>query len=229
MGVPCLGAGPARAAALACLFDLFPLGSLELSTADDANAPSRFRHGKEAQIRRSPIILITALLGLPLPALGADEHPKQRVEQVFRASQFRGASDVGLEGCAASSGEYSLWVYAAKGTCGVPREQADEVVLVRQPVPGVAPLRATISIPGDTYHLWVYGSGEKGHPWLHICGRNCLTGELPLSPGWVAIGLLEVRDMQAIFVRTLEVPFGHTLRLSALMLTSADSPPDWTP
>lgn len=171
------------------------------------------------------VILLSILLGVPSLGLAADDRSGPPIEELFRASQFRGASNIGLDGCAASSGEYSLWVYAAKGVCGVPREQADEVVLVRQPVPGVAPLRATISIPGDTYHLWVYGSGEKGHPWLHICGRNCLTGELPLTPGWLSIGPLEVRDMQAIFIRTLEVPYGHTLRLSAVLLTTRDAPP----
>ena len=157
------------------------------------------------------------------------DQPEASIEERFLASQLRGASDVGLEGCAANSGEYTLWVYSSKGRCGVSREDADEVVLVRQPLPGVAPLRATISIPGDTYRLWIYGSGEKGHPWLHICGRNCLTAELPESPGWVSFGEVRVRDMQGIFIRTLEVPYGHTLRISAMLLTSSDSAPSWAP
>ena len=151
------------------------------------------------------------------------------VEERFLASQFRGASNVGLEGCAANSGEYTLWVYSSKGICGVGRTEADEVVLVRQPLPGVAPLRTTISIPGDTYRLWIYGSGEKGHPWLHICGRNCLKAELPPSPGWVSFGEVTVRDMQSIFIRTLEVPYGHTLRISAMLLTSSTAHPSWIP
>ena len=168
------------------------------------------------------------LAGLPT-TLWAAEETASAVEEIFRASQFRGASDVGLEGCAANSGEYTLWVYSAKGVCGVDRSQADEVVLVRQPLPGVAPLRATITIPGDTYRLWIYGSGEEGHPWLHICGRNCLKAKLPPSPGWVSFGDVTVRDMQSIFIRTSEVPYGHTLRISAMLLTSSNIPPSWTP
>ena len=150
-------------------------------------------------------------------------------EQVFRAPDLKGASDVGLEGCAANSGEYTLWVYATATTCGVPRDQAEQVVLVRQPLPGVAPLRARIVIPGGAYHLWVYGSGDPGHPWLHICGKTCVIGELPAKPGWVSLGPIEVRDLQMIFIRTKEVPYGHTLRLHAMVLSTSEGPPEWSP
>lgn len=150
-------------------------------------------------------------------------------EQVFRAPDLKGASDVGLEGCAASSGEYTLWVYATATTCGVPRNQAEQVVLVRQPLPGVAPLRASIVVPGGTYQLWVYGSGDPGHPWLHICGKTCVIGELPIKPGWVTLGPIEVRDLQMIFIRTKEVPYGHTLRLHAMVLSARENPPAWSP
>jgi hypothetical protein len=150
-------------------------------------------------------------------------------EQIFRARDLKGASDVGLEGCAANSGEYTLWVYATATTCGVPRDQAEQVVLVRQPLPGVAPLRAKVAIAGDTYHLWVYGSGDPGHPWLHICGKTCVIGELPVKPGWVSFGPIEVRDLQMIFIRTKEVPYGHTLRLHAMVLSTRTDQPEWSP
>ncbi|MGE3154063.1 MAG: hypothetical protein AB7G48_18730 [Nitrospiraceae bacterium] len=149
--------------------------------------------------------------------------------QVFRARDLKGASDVGLEGCAANSGEYTLWVYATAAACGVPREQAEQVVLVRQPLPGVAPLRARVEISGGTYHLWVFGSGDPGHPWLHICGKTCVIGELPGKPEWVSFGPIEVRDLQMIFIRTKEVPYGHTLRLHAMVLSAHEGPPEWVP
>lgn len=167
------------------------------------------------------------------PAVG--EQDRQAIEdtngggQIFRARDLKGASDVGLEGCAANSGEYTLWVYATATTCGVPREQAEQVVLVRQPLPGVAPLRARVEIAGDTYQLWVFGSGDPGHPWLHICGKTCVIGELPTKPGWVSFGPIEVRDLQMIFIRTKEVPYGHTLRLHAMVLSVRESPPAWSP
>ncbi|HSE59819.1 MAG TPA: hypothetical protein VLA99_14040 [Nitrospiraceae bacterium] len=160
--------------------------------------------------------------------LRAPEEP-DGAEQIFHARDLKGASDVGLEGCAANSGEYTLWVYATAATCGVPREQAEQVVLVRQPLPGVAPLRARVAISGGSYHLWIFGSGDPGHPWLHICGRTCVIGELPAKPGWVSFGPIEVRDLQMIFIRTKEVPYGHTLRLHAMVLSSRAGPPEWSP
>jgi len=181
------------------------------------------------RVVRSVAFVGLAVMSLPSTFARGESPASQSIEQTFRASQFGGASEAGLEGCAASSGEYSLWVYATASRCGVPRDEADQVVLVRQPVPGVAPLHATISIPGDEYHLWLYGSGEKGHPWLHVCGRNCLSAELPQTPAWVSFGTIRLRDRQAIFIRTLEVPYGHTLRLSALWLSSDPSPPAWIP
>jgi hypothetical protein len=184
------------------------------------------------------IILLLPVLGGPAmagnsPAFGEQDakapEETDSAEQVFRARDLKGASDVGLEGCAANSGEYTLWVYATATTCGVPREQAEQVVLVRQPLPGVAPLRAKVAISGGAYHLWVFGSGDPGHPWLHICGKTCVIGELPAKPGWVSLGPIEVRDLQMIFIRTKEVPYGHTLRLHAMVLSTREGPPEWSP
>lgn len=180
------------------------------------------------------------LLALAGPAIASDgpavgeqatqgREDTDGAEQVFRARDLKGASDVGLEGCAANSGEYTLWVYATATTCGVPRDQAEQVVLVRQPLPGVAPLRAKVAISGGAYHLWVFGSGDPGHPWLHICGKTCVIGELPAKPGWVSLGPIEVRDLQMIFIRTKEVPYGHTLRLHAMVLSTRSNQPDWLP
>jgi hypothetical protein len=71
--------------------------------------------------------------------------------QIFRASDWRGGTDVAFEACKANSGEYTLWVYAKGETCGVPREQADRVVMFRQPLPRVSPLRAVSRLPGGSH------------------------------------------------------------------------------
>ena len=43
--------------------------------------------------------------------------------QIFRAPDWTGAVEVGDEGCMASTGEYTLWVYATATECGVPRNR----------------------------------------------------------------------------------------------------------
>lgn len=149
--------------------------------------------------------------------------------QVFPASDWRGATDVAFEGCKASSGEYTLWVYAKGNRCGVPRDQADRVVINRQPLPGVSPIRATSRLPGGSYFVWAFGSGEPGHPWINLCAKTCVKGELPPTPGWVLLGSIEVRELHQMWLKSWEQPDGHELYIKAMVLSSSDVKPDWTP
>lgn len=157
------------------------------------------------------------------------ESPLPPAIQVFRASDWRGATDVAFEGCKASSGEYTLWVYAKGDTCGVPREKADRVVINRQPLPGVSPIRATSRLPEGTYFVWAYGSGEPGHPWINLCAKTCVKGELPPTPGWVLLGSIDVRELHQMWLKSWEQPDGHELSIKAIVLSASDILPDWTP
>ena len=166
------------------------------------------------------------------PATGEENPrpvPSSPTSQIFRASDWKGATDVAFEDCKADSGEYTLWVYASGSRCGVPREQADRVVMFRQPLPGVSPIRATSGLPEGRYAVWLYGAGEAGHPWVNLCGKTCVKGELPLTPGWVLLGWIEVRDHHLLLLKTWEQPYGHQLYVQAVILSTVDAKPDWTP
>lgn len=157
------------------------------------------------------------------------ESPSTPLTQVFRASEWRGGTDVAFEGCKASSGEYTLWVYAKGETCGVPREIADRVVMNRQPLPGVSPIRATSRLPEGSYFVWAFGSGEPGHPWINLCAKTCVKGELPADPGWVLLGSIEVRELHQMWLKSWEQPDGDELYIKAIVLSASDARPDWTP
>ena len=173
------------------------------------------------------LILVTA------SQAGSDEPPQPvpqpAISQVFRAPDWKGATDVAFEECKADSGEYALWVYATGTKCGVAREQADRVVMFRQPLPGVSPIRTTSGLPEGRYAVWLYGAGEPGHPWVNLCGKTCVKGELPSIPGWVSLGWIEVRDHHLLLLKTWEQPYGHQLYMQAIVLSSTDAKPDWIP
>lgn len=149
--------------------------------------------------------------------------------QIFRASDWKGAVTVGDEGCKASHGEYAVWVYATATQCGVPREQAERIVIFRQPLPGVAPIRATARLAGGRYAVWVYGAGDPGHPGLRLCAKGCIYGELSTTPAWVSLGWIEIRDNQELLVRSWEQPDGHSLYVQVMVLSSSETRPDWVP
>jgi hypothetical protein len=182
-----------------------------------------------------PVLLLTAgSLALDAqPAFSASEEAITRQEpataQIFRAPDWVGAVEVGDEGCLASTGEYSLWVYATATQCGVPRAQADRVVVIRQPLPGVAPIRAATRLAGGRYAVWVYGAGDPGHPWLRLCAKICVVGELPTTPGWTSLGWIEIRDNQSLLLRSWQQPEAHRLHIQAMVLSSNGAKPDWVP
>jgi hypothetical protein len=169
-----------------------------------------------------------ALVSWISPLLAADE-PAGPTSQVFRASDWKGGTVVAFEGCKANSGEYTLWVYAKGNRCGVPREEADRVVMFRQPLPGVSPLRGVSRLPGGSYFVWAFGSGDPGHPWINLCAKTCVKGELPTSAGWVLLGSIEVRDLHQLWLKTWEQPDGHQLTIQAIVLSSSEARPDWVP
>ena len=151
------------------------------------------------------------------------------VLQVFRASDWIGAVNVTDGGCNASMGEYTLWVYALGSQCGVPREQADRVVIIRQPLPGVGPIRAITQLPAGRYAVWVYGAGDAGNSQIRLCAKGCIIGELSTTPAWVPLDRLELRENQTIYLRSWQQTDGHTLHVQALVLSATNSQPDWTP
>lgn len=164
----------------------------------------------------------------------AEEEPPQPVpapatSQIFRAADWKGGTDVAFEGCKANSGEYTLWVYGTATRCGVPREQADRVVMFRQPLPGVSPIRATSRLPEGRYAVWLYGAGDPGHPWVNLCAKTCVKGGLPSTPGWAPLGWIEVRDNHLLLLKSWEQPDGHQLYVQAIVLSATDAKPDWTP
>lgn len=132
-------------------------------------------------------------------------------------------------GCNASMGEYTLWVYAHGTRCGVPREQADRVVIIRQPLPGVAPIRALTQLPAGRYAVWMYGAGDEGNSQVRLCAKGCVIGELPSSPAWVSLDPLDVRDGQTLYLRSWQQNDGRRLHVQAVVLSSKDAKPDWTP
>jgi hypothetical protein len=162
------------------------------------------------------------------PLFAADTPPPP-VMQIFRASDWKGGTDVAFEGCKANSGEYTLWVYAKGTQCGVPREEADRVVMFRQPLPGVSPLRGVSRLPGGSYFVWAFGHGDPGHPWINLCAKTCVKGELPATAAWVLLGSIEVRDLHQLWLKTWEQPDGHQLTVQAVVLSSSDARPDWVP
>lgn len=162
------------------------------------------------------------------PSRGAEPSPPP-TKQIFRASDWKGGTDQAFEGCKANSGEYTLWVYAKGETCGVPRERADRVVMFRQPLPGVSPIRATSQLPGGTYFVWAFGSGDPGHPWINLCAKTCVKGELPAQPGWVSLGPIEVRELHQMWLKTWEQPDGHQLSVQAVVLSASGEQPTWRP
>jgi hypothetical protein len=155
--------------------------------------------------------------------------PEPPPVQIIRASDWRGATDVAFEDCKADSGEYTIWVYATAGRCGVPREQADRVVMFRQPLPGVSPIRATSDLPTGRYAVWLYGAGDPGHPWVNLCAKTCVKGELPSTPGWVSLGWIEVRERHMLFLKTWDQPYGHQLYVQVIILSALETKPDWIP
>ncbi len=151
------------------------------------------------------------------------------VQQVFRAPDWTGAVNVTDGGCNASMGEYSLWVYARGSRCGVAREQADRVVIIRQPLPGIGPIRALTQLPAGRYFVWVHGAGEEGGSQIRLCARGCVIGELPTTPGWVMLEPIQLRDRQTLYLRSWQQTDGRRLYVQAVVLSTANSQPDWTP
>ncbi len=174
-------------------------------------------------------LLLAALQGAALAQDPARERQDEPVVEVFRARDWRGGTDIAFEGCKANSGEYTLWVYATHDRCGVPREQATRVVMFRQPLPGVSPIRATSHLPEGRYAVWVFGHGDPGHPWINLCAKICVRGALPKEPGWVPLGWIEVRTRHQMWLKTWEQPDGHELSVYAVVLSSVDRQPDWIP
>lgn len=190
------------------------------------------RNMRRRSLRAVPacvLALIWAFVTGNQAAAEENAQPASATSQIFRAADWKGGTDVAFEGCKANSGEYTLWVYATATSCGVPREQADRVVLFRQPLPGVSPIRAVSRLPGGRYAVWLYGAGDPGHPWVNLCGRTCVKGELPPTPGWVSLGWIEVREMYMLLLKSWEQPDGHQLYIQAVVLSATDGKPDWTP
>ncbi len=151
------------------------------------------------------------------------------VQQVFRAADWIGAVNVTDGGCNASMGEYTLWVYALGSQCGVPRERADRVVIIRQPLPGVGPIRAITQLPAGRYAVWVYGAGDAGNAQIRLCAKGCIIGELSTTPAWVPLDRIELRENQTIYLRSWQQTDGHTLHVQAIVLSTTNAQPDWSP
>jgi hypothetical protein len=184
----------------------------------------------------STFILSVCLIGALASRAGAAAEkpqvtpsPDATTEQVFRASDFLGATDTTIEGCHAWSGEYTVWVYATVNRCGVPREQADRVVVIREPLPGVAPIKAVSRLPGSTYAVWVFGNGSAENLSLKVCAKFCVIGKMPSTPGWAFLGWVETRDNQTLLLRPWQQPETRRLDLQAMVLSLSDAAPDWTP
>ena len=126
-------------------------------------------------------------------------------------------------------GEYTLWVYAHGSQCGVPRDKADRVAIIRQPLPGIAPIRALTQLPGGRYAAWVYGAGDAGELQIRLCARGCIIGNLPQKPAWTLLGWLELRDNQTIYLRSWQQPETHLLYVQEILLSSSDTKPNWIP
>lgn len=157
------------------------------------------------------------------------QHNQPPVQQVFRAPDWTGAVNVTDGGCNASMGEYSLWVYALGNRCGVAREQADRVVIIRQPLPGIGPIRALTQLPSGRYFVWVYGAGEEGSLEIRLCARGCVIGELLTTPAWVPLEPIQLRDRQTLYLRSWQQTDGRGLYVQAVVLSTTNVRPDWVP
>jgi hypothetical protein len=162
-------------------------------------------------------------------ALPGESKPAVSLVQIFRASDWTGGVEESDGACGANAGEYSYWVYATATRCGVPRAQADRVVSVRQPIPGMAPLKAGSELPGGRYAVWAFGMGQPGHPWISLCAKTCARGPMPETPSWVFLDWIEIRDNQNLDFRTYQQPDGHRLDVQAVVISSSDKRPDWNP
>lgn len=154
---------------------------------------------------------------------------KPVLTQVIRAQDWTGAVNVTDGGCNASMGEYTLWVYATAHKCGVPRPEADRVAIIRQPLPGISPIRTLTQLPSGRYAVWVYGAGDADHLQIRLCAKTCVIGDLPVKPGWVFLDWIELRDRQTILLRSWQQPETHLLYVQAISLSSSDASPDWIP
>lgn len=166
----------------------------------------------------------------PVPGrMATVQNSQPAVQQVFRAPDWTGAVNVTDGGCNASMGEYSLWVYAQGNRCGVPREQADRVVIIRQPLPGIGPIRALTQLPAGRYFVWVYGAGEEGGSQIRLCARGCVIGELPTAPAWISLEPIQLRDRQTLYLRSWQQTDGRRLHVQAVVLSTSNARPDWIP
>jgi hypothetical protein len=179
--------------------------------------------------------LALSVLVYSTPAAG-DSEPDQRTPQqepvvthVIRAPDWIGAVNVTDGGCNASMGEYTLWVYATATKCGVPRQEADRVSIIRQPLPGVSPIRSSTRLPGGRYAVWVFGAGDADHLQIRVCAKTCIIGDLPLKPSWVFLNWIELRDNQTVLLRSWQQPETRLLYVQAISLSSSEISPDWVP
>jgi hypothetical protein len=181
--------------------------------------------------------LSIAMIALISPRLAfAASEPAQTSSQqepaltgVIRAQDWTGAVNVTDGGCNASMGEYTLWVYATANKCGVPRQEADRVAIIRQPLPGISPIRSLTQLPSGRYAVWVYGAGDADHLQIRLCAKTCVIGDLPVKPAWVFLDWIELRDRQTILLRSWQQPETHLLYVQAISLSSSDVSPDWIP
>ena len=182
-------------------------------------------------------LLLTAasLAGNPSDAASASEQPQSRpvqepsAVQILRPGDWKGGVQVSRGECAAADGEFTYWIYSTATKCGVRRDQADRVVLFRLPALGVAPLTAKSRLPEGRYAVWVYGAGDPGHPWVHLCARTCVRGALPPTPDWVLVDWIESQENQLLFLRTWHQPESDSLYVQAVVLSTSETLPDWVP
>jgi hypothetical protein len=162
----------------------------------------------------------------PLPT---ESKPEAPLVQILRPADWIGGVEDSDGSCGATAGEYSYWVYATAARCGVPRAQADRVVSIRQPIPGMAPLKTGWELPGGRYAVWVYGAGQPGYPWVSLCAKTCARGPVPDQSSWVFLDWIEIRDNQALDFRTYRQPDGHRLEVQVVVISSENKRPDWVP
>lgn len=180
------------------------------------------------------LLLAISILIASGPSFAADvDQPSSPhdpvLTQVIRAQDWTGAVNVTDGGCNASMGEYTLWVYATANKCGVPRPEADRVAIIRQPLPGISPIRTLTQLPSGRYAVWVYGAGDADHLQIRLCAKTCVIGDLPAKPGWVFLDWIELRERQTILLRSWQQPETHLLYVKVISLSSSDVSPDWIP
>jgi hypothetical protein len=176
--------------------------------------------------------MVALISSTPASASEPDEvSPQQEpvLTHVIRAPDWIGAVNVTDGGCNASMGEYTLWVYATATKCGVPRQEADRVAIIRQPLPGVSPIRSSTQLPSGRYAVWVYGAGDADHLQIRLCAKTCVIGDLPPKPQWVFLDWIELRDQQTVLLRSWQQPETHLLYVQAISLSSNAISPAWTP